>query len=115
MIIESENDEERNKLKTAMESELNNEIEVSVPKQIDYYLAISDISCEYEKTDLNDKNKKQNDKLRDCEMEIIKIDEIKSYNKIKYCARIKTNLNTHNIMTELQKINIGSERCRIID
>lgn len=115
VVIQSETIEEREKIKTAMQSEISENYEIKVPQAIEMQIVITDMNFKLTEEELLERIKKQNDFMKDSELEIIKIYETNKYNKITFNARLKIDRESYKKVLANQRINIGWDRCRVFD
>lgn len=115
LVIESENAEEREKIKNAIEIELNEDYEVRVPKPTEFSVIITDISFKYSETEIVEKLMKQNPVLNNSELRILRIYETKRYNKTVYNVKLNLEHEVYVKIMDMQRLNIGWERCRVFD
>lgn len=115
IIIQTENNEEREKVKEAIQKEMSEDYEIKVPSPIEMTIAITDMSFKYSETELIEKLKTQNPMIKDGEISIIRLYEFKRYNKPVYNAKLKIDNDSYKKVMSAQKINIGWERCRVFD
>lgn len=115
VVIQSENEEEREKIKTAIEDKLNEGYEIKVPSPIEMKINITGMSFNYGENDLLEKLKKQNPIINDGVFKVIKQYEYKRNNRKIYSAIIQADSESYSKMLEAQRVNIGWERCRVFD
>lgn len=115
IVIQSENDEERQKIKNAIENKMSDTYEIKAPDENDMSIIITDMSFKYTEKEIIDKIKRQNQQLQKHEMKIVKSYEFKKYNKIIYNVKILVDKEAYIKIKEAQKLNIGWEKCRIFD
>lgn len=115
VVIQSENSEEREKIKNAIENELNDGYEIKVPKPIELRVKITDMTFVHEEKEIIEKLKKQNPSISNAEFKIIEKYEIKRNNKKIYNVKMAVDNETYTKMMEARKVNIGWERCRVFD
>lgn len=115
VVIQSENDEEREKIKTAIQSEMSENYEIKVPNPMAFKVIITDITFKYSEEDIIVKLKNQNPILKDNEIKIIKTFEHKRNNRTIYNIKLSTDGETYNKLVGAQRVNLGWERCRVFD
>lgn len=115
IVIQSENMEEREKIKTAIVNEMSANYEIKIPKEVNYQVLITDMTLKYTEDDMKNKLKRQNIIMENSEIEIKAIFETKRYNKTIYNARINIDCETYVKVIEAGRINVGWERCRVYD
>lgn len=115
VVIQSESMDEREKIKKAIQDEISEKYEVKIPKEAEMHMVITDMNFKYNECELIEKLKKQNDAMKDSKVEIIKCFETKRYNRTIFNAKIKIDNETYHKIIEMQKLNVGWEKCRIFD
>lgn len=115
VFIQTENDEEREKIKNAIQNEMSGDYEIKIPNPKDLIVDIKYMSFKYSELEIIEKMKKQNVFLKDSNMKIIKTYEYKRNDRIIYNAKIATDSQTYTKLINEQKVNIGWERCKVID
>ncbi|KAI8120531.1 hypothetical protein CVS40_8209 [Lucilia cuprina] len=115
VIIQSENNEEREKIKNAIQIKLNENYDIKVPSPRNLILKITDISFDYTEDEIIEKIKKQNPIING-ELKLIQKYEYKINDKRKiYTIKVIVDNDTYYKLISEQKINIGWERCRVFD
>lgn len=115
VVIQSENEEEREKIRSAIQNELNDAYEIKVPRPINMQIKIVGMSFDYEEKDLVEKLKKQNPVISNSDIKIIVKYNYKRNNKIIYNAKISVDSATYAKILGEGKLNIGWERCKAFD
>lgn len=115
VVIQSIDNEEREKIKEAIQKEISENYEIKVPKQTEMQLIITDMNFKLQENDLLEKLRKQNEILKDSEIEVIKIFETKRYNRTVFNAKIKIDNDSYPKVLSGQRINVGWDRCRVFD
>lgn len=115
IVIQSENPEEREKLKTTIANEMSENYEVRIPKEVNYHVVITDMNFKYTEIEIEEKIKRQNQIMEKCKMEIVQIYETKRYNGKIFNAKIKMDYESFVNAISAEKLNIGWERCRVYD
>lgn len=115
VVIQSENIVEREKIKKAIQNEISDKYEIKVPNEISMQIIVTDMSFKIPEKDLVEKLKKQNEDLKNSEIEIIKMFETKRYNKTVYNAKVKIDNDSYKKVILAQRLNVGWERCRAFD
>ena len=75
LVIQSENVEERVKIKEAIEIQISKDYEIKVPKEVGMKIIITDMNFKMQEYKIIEKLKKQNEILKDNKIELIKIYE----------------------------------------
>lgn len=115
LVIQSENVEEREKIKEAIQSEISEDYEIKVPKEINMQIVVTDLNYKYPDRELIEKLKKQNETLKNSELEVIKIFETKRYYKTTFNAKLNVDNESYPKVIAGQKLNVGWDRCRVFD
>lgn len=115
MIIQSETNEEREKIKTAIQNGMSEEYEIKVPDSNEMSVTITDMTFKYTENEIIEKIKKQNNMLKDSEIKPVRFYEFKRNNKVIYNAKIQIDNESYTKILLAEKINIGWERCRVFD
>lgn len=115
IIIQSENSEERDKIKNAVEEKLTEKYEIKVPRPVDLKIKIVDMTFKYEDKEIVEKLKKQNQCIESAEIKIINKYETTKKNKTTYNAILNVDSDSYKKIIEERKLNIGWERCRVFD
>ena len=77
LVIQSENVKEREKIKEAIQSEISKEYEVRIPRDINMHISFTNLSFKVSKEELVEKLKKQNEILRNNNLDVEKNFETK--------------------------------------
>lgn len=115
LLIRSENDEERDKIKNAIEDKMGENYEVRVANPIEMVVTITDISFKYTEEEIILKLMKQNPIMSENPIKLINMYETIRNNKTIYNIQIKVNGETYENILKQQRVNIGWERCRVFD
>lgn len=115
LVIQTENQEEREKIKEAIKEKMSEDYEIKVPNPVEMSVTITDMSFKYKDNELVEKIKNQNLILKDSELNIIKTYEFKRNKRTIYNAKIKIDKESYAKIIEAHKINIGWEKCRVFD
>lgn len=115
LIIQTENNEERERVKNAIENEMRESYDIRVPNENDMTIVITDMTFKFNENELIEKLKLQNNELKESEFKIVKSYEFKKYNRIIYNTKIKVNKETYTKVMSAQRLNVGWEKCRIYD
>lgn len=115
VVIQTENEEEREKVKNAIQSEMSEGYDIKVPNPKEMKVNITDITFKYTENEIIEKIKKQNTGLSETKIKVVKIYEYKRNNKVVYNVKVATDGDTYTKLMNAQKINIGWERCRVFD
>lgn len=115
VVIQSENDKEREKIKEALHKEISDLYEIKVPDQMDMKIKLTGMSFKFTGNEIVEKLKKQNDILQGSKIEVIKFFEYKRNGRTIYNAIIKIDKESYIKVINAQKVNIGWEKCRIYE
>lgn len=115
LVIQSENNEEREKIKTAIQNEMGEGYEIKVPNNHEMSVTITDMTFKYSNNELIEKIKKQNEFLKESEIKPVKSYEFKRNNKLIYNTKIVIDNDSYTKLLSAQRINIGWEKCRVFD
>lgn len=115
IIIRSENNEERDKIKSAIEVEMgeNYEIKVATPFNLD--VIVTDISYKYTEDEIMTKLRRQNPLIGEKDIKIISTFETKRNNRTIHNVKLNIDNETYENIMRAQRVNIGWERCRVFD
>lgn len=114
IIIQSENDEEREKIKSAIQDKISEQYEIRVPST-EYKIKITGMTFEYNENEIIDKIKKQNPNLASTNFTFIEKYRVKRNNKTTYNVKLKIDSESYTKIMEEGRVNIGWERCRVYD
>lgn len=115
LVIQSENVEERDKIKSAIQNGLGDNYEIRVPNQIDMHIVITDMNFKIDEKEIVVKLKKQNQILENSEIDIVKLFETKRFNRKIYNAKVKIDNESYkNVMAE-KRLKVGWDVCRVFD
>lgn len=115
LVIQSENKEEREKIKHAIQNEMSENYEIKIPNQIDMQILITDMNFKMTESEIMEKLIKQNPILETSKMEIVKLFETNRYNRKVYNARIKIDNDSYTKVIEEKKLKVGWDICRVFD
>ncbi|XP_036339828.1 uncharacterized protein LOC118749165 [Rhagoletis pomonella] len=115
IVIKSENESERDKIKTAIANKMSDRYEIRVPNTAKPKFMAFGVSLKYESEQLAEMIKKQKECLKSAAFEIIKYIEVKKDKSTYYNVLIKTDVDTFSAELKSEKINIGWEKCRVQD
>ncbi|XP_075167539.1 uncharacterized protein LOC142239631 [Haematobia irritans] len=115
VVIQTENETEREKIRLAVQNGLNENYEVKVPNPAEMSIKITGMTFKYTEEELIAKIKAQNENLSSTEIKNIKFYEVKRNNITTYNAKVNLDNESYKIAMNAGKINIGWERCRIFD
>lgn len=115
IVIQSENIEEREKIKNAIENKMNEKYEIKMPNPLNTTVIVANMTFKYETNELIEKLKKQNPVLESSELELIKYIEVKRNNRTTYNVKLKIDAESFIKVLTARKINIGWERCKVFD
>lgn len=115
LVIQSESMDEREKIKTAIQNEISDKYEVKIPKEAEMNIIITDMNIKLNEKELLEKLKKQNEVIKDSNVEIVKCFETKRFNRSIYNAKVKIDYATYHKIMPMQRLNVGWEKCRIFD
>ncbi|XP_036340117.1 uncharacterized protein LOC118749421 [Rhagoletis pomonella] len=115
VIVESKNDQERDKIKNAIETNLGNAYEVKIPKKVKPTVVVSGINFKYDNDELAQRIKRQNACLTETDIKIIKQYEKKKGSNVYYNAVLEVDVEAFTNILAGERINVGWERCRVYD
>ncbi|XP_017477985.1 PREDICTED: uncharacterized protein LOC108367799 [Rhagoletis zephyria] len=115
IVIQSENESERDKIKTAIANKMSDRYEIRVPNTAKPKFMAFGVSFKYESEQLVEMIKKQNECLQSADFKIIKYIQVKKYRSKYYNFLIETDVDTFSAVLKSEKINIGWEKCRVQD
>lgn len=115
ILIETETAEDREKIKTELEKQFKDKYEIKIPTDIKPQIEIIHMNNKFEETEIVEKLKKQNCFLEMSEIEVVKVYQVKKYNKEFYNAVIEVDKETFPKILANEKVCIGWERCRVFD
>lgn len=115
IVIESEDVDERDKIKNAIEVNMGDEYEIKIPTKIKPRILISNMKFKVAKEDIIEKLKKQNSLIENSELKLISFFERKINNVVKYSAVVEIDADSFPKVIEAGKVNIGWERCKVFD
>lgn len=115
LVIQSENVEERDKIKSAIQSGMGDNYDVRVPNPIDMHIVITDMNFRIDEKEIVDKLKKQNQILENSEIKIVKLFETKRFNRKIYNAKVKVDNEVYKKIISEKRIKVGWDICRVFD
>lgn len=115
VVVQSKNNEEREKIKNALQSELSESYDINIPDEPKMTIIVTDMSFKIPDEEIIGKIKKQNIVLNNCELKLVKTYEFKKNDRTIYNAKIIVDKETYEKVISIQKLNIGWDRCRIFD
>ncbi|XP_017462848.1 PREDICTED: uncharacterized protein LOC108356236 [Rhagoletis zephyria] len=115
MVIHSQNNDEREKIKDAIEKNIGKEYEIKVPNSIRPSFLIAGMNFKYENSDLIESIKKQNNNLIQGSLKVLKQFERNRGNIKVYNAIIEIDKEDFTKILAAERINIGWDRCKVFD
>lgn len=115
IIIESENNTEREKIKAALEKTMCDNYEVRVPNVINPRFIITSMVFKHEDEEIVEKLKKQNQVIESSHLKLVKYYEVNRNNKKLFNAILETDADSFPKILRAEKLNIGWERCKVYD
>ncbi|XP_067619860.1 repetitive organellar protein-like [Eurosta solidaginis] len=115
MVIDSINEDERNKIKQIMDKKISDEYEIKIPRDYKPKLFITGMQFEKNRDYLIECLRKQNKCLEQGEIKIIKQYNVKTSNKNYYNAILEVDEEMFTNAIKLDKLNVGWERCKVYD
>lgn len=115
LVIQSENVEEREKIKEVLQSEISENYEIKIPKDIKMQIIITGMNFKMSDNELIKKLKKQNEVMKDSIIEVVKLFETKQYNRTIFNAKLKIDNDSYPKIMTGQKLNVGWDRCKVFD
>lgn len=115
VVIQTDNENEREKIKIAIQKEMSDGYDIMIPNTSEKKIIISDMTFKHTEMELLQKIRKQNPIVTDGQYSIIKMFEYKKFNKTIYNAKLKIDSESYHKLMDERKINIGWEKCRIFD
>lgn len=115
MVIESENNEEREKIKNTLQTELSENYDIRVPNETKMTIVITDMSFKIPENELINILKKQNPILVNSELKIIKTYDYKRKNVVINNVKLIIDKESYIKVISQQKLNVGWEKCRVFD
>ena len=94
VVIQSENVDEREKIKNAIENEMSEGYEIKVPNKIELSIIITELTFKYGNNEIIEKLKKQNQILENSNLEIIKVYETRRNNRSIFNAKLQIDKET---------------------
>ncbi|XP_067614444.1 uncharacterized protein [Eurosta solidaginis] len=115
MVIDSVDENERDKIKEIMDKEISNEYEIKIPREYKPRLFITGMQFEKNGDELTECLRKQNKCFEQGEVKIIKQYNVKVSHKNYYNAIVEVDVEIFTEALKLDKLNIGWERCKVYD
>ncbi|XP_055388117.1 uncharacterized protein LOC129616490 [Condylostylus longicornis] len=115
IIVETDDSQERKKIKSALENNLDEKYEVKIPSEIKPKIEVIHISAKYSEAELKNKLKAQNLHLETSELKIMKMYKIQKQSEDKYNAIIEIDNQSFPRVLQNEKVSIGWERCKVFD
>lgn len=115
IVIQSENNEEREKIKEVLQNEMSGSYEIKVPHQKEMKIKLTGMTFKFTEDEIIEKLKRQNEILSESEIEIIKLFEYKRNGQIIYNGILKIDKDSYIKVMDAQKLNIGWEKCRVFE
>ncbi|XP_036332936.1 uncharacterized protein LOC118744201 [Rhagoletis pomonella] len=115
VVIQTENEAEREKIKKAIENKMSDRYEIKIPNVAKPRFMVYRMSFKHEDEQLRDMIKKQNECFKNGNFKILKCFETKRGNAKHYNALVETDVDAFASVLASEKINIGWEKCRVKD
>lgn len=115
VIIESDNNDEREKIKKLLENKMKDDYEIKIPSSMNPRIVVVNMGYKHDDLELIEKLKKQNQILENSSLKLIKQYEIKRNNRKLYNAIIEVDPGTFPKVIAKEKVCIGWERCKVFD
>lgn len=115
MIIQSENNCERDKIKVAIEKNIGSEYDIKAPDPLRPSFTVSRMTLKYDQIELVELLKKQNTFLSQTSLKVVKQFEIKKNNNSYYNAIVEIDKEDFTKVLAAESLNIGWERCKVFD
>lgn len=115
ILIQRENDTERNKIKSAIEKQIGEKYEVKIPKTVCEKFVISRMNFKHSDEKIIEILSKQNDCIAEGKVKVLKQYETKTRNVVYYNAIIETDPETFQRVIAAEKLNVGWEKCQVYD
>lgn len=113
LSIRCENKSEGKKMEKTLKEQMGNKYDVQLLALRKPKVCVSDIDHNYDGETIVSKLKEQNDFIKDCEMNCVRVIENKK--KKSYNAIIEIDTVGFNRMIEAQKVSLGWNRCRVFE
>lgn len=115
MVIHSENTDERDKIKAAIETNIGKEYEIKVPEMVRPSFIVKGVNFKGDEATLIDTIKKQNVHISESALKIVKKIERKRGNTVVFDIIIEIERDDFSKILAAERINIGWERCKVYD
>lgn len=115
VVIQTENEYEREKIRTVIQTGISEEYEIKIPNTSEKHIIVTDMTFKHNESELMRRMRMQNPLIENGKFSIIKMYEYKKNNKVIFNARMSVDDETYDKLIKEQRINIGWERCRIFE
>lgn len=115
VVIQAESSEEREKIKETIQTQISNDYEIKIPREISTQIVITGLSFKISDDELIKKLKKQNELLKESNIQVMKLFETIRSNRTIFNAKLSIDNVSYAKVMASQKLNVGWDRCKIFD